>query len=585
MSYDNFLDALDDSPFEEEPVDLETFLYGEEYLNLLPVRLSPIQTEIVERGSQVYKRDVLVRLFGTQEAEKRWRETTRDLMLILGKGSGKDAMSQLICIYSVYKLLCLKDPAGYFGKPAGDNIDIVNMAINARQAQTVFFNGLVTRVKRAKWFQGKYHARANDIQFDKNITIHSLHSSYEAAEGLNIMIAVLDEIDGFEVEGQADAIYKALSGTVSSRFSDVGKVICLSFPRTKDGFMMTRYDDAVTEVEIKEYSHTYKLNESLEDGTEGNEFTVTWSEEEVKAYKYDNFYALKAPTFRVNPIKHIEDYKMDFYSDEVDTLMRVCANPPETSSNGFFKNHEKLAQIFDGTNGYDSDTEEICAKPKEDTNYYIHIDLSKYHDRTVVAMGHVTHWQSVNLGSLTTEASPFIEIDLFRVWEPTKANPVDHGEVMAFVIDLCKKFKVDLVTFDQWGSANLIEYLNGIGINTEKRSLARPEYQEFSMVVGELRLHGPYDERLMTELKQLVVMPNGKVDHQTKGYNDISEAVCGVINNCVTEEVEDSTVEITTLASLKSGGLQAGQASDTLMRPPAEMPGYLSDWLDNLKGI
>ncbi len=32
-------------------------------------------------------------------------------------------------------LVCLKDPARYFGKPAGDAIDIINVAINAQQAK------------------------------------------------------------------------------------------------------------------------------------------------------------------------------------------------------------------------------------------------------------------------------------------------------------------------------------------------------------------------------------------------------------------------------------------------------------------
>ena len=41
----------------------------------------------------------------------------------------------------MYKLLCLKDPAVYFGKPPGDAIDIINVAVNAQQAKNVFFKG------------------------------------------------------------------------------------------------------------------------------------------------------------------------------------------------------------------------------------------------------------------------------------------------------------------------------------------------------------------------------------------------------------------------------------------------------------
>lgn len=581
----DFLDIFDESLFEEKPVDLDTFLYDKEFMGMPP--LSAIQEEIVARGSQVYKRNALVELFGTQEAEEIWRKTTRDLLLMLGKGSGKDMCSQLICAYAVHKLLCLKDPATYFGKPSGDAIDIVNMAINAQQAKRVFFDGLVNRIKRSPWFQGRYVARMNDIAFDKNITVYSLHSSYEAAEGLNIIIAVLDEIDGFEVEGQADAIYKALSGTVSSRFSDVGKVIRLSFPRKKDGHMMTSYDDAVPmdQREVREFSYTFKLNEELPDGIEENEFTVTWEEEQILGYKYDNFFAIKAPTFRVNPIKSIEDYKMDFYSDEVDTLMRVCANPPDSDENAFFKNHDKLRRAFCRTNGWDEKTQEVRTTPKEDTFYYIHIDLSKVHDRTVVAMGHVDRWQQINVGSIITDPAPFIDIDLFRVWEPTKNNPVDHGEVMQFIIALCKKFRVELVTFDQWGSVNMIEYLTSVGIRAERKPLGRPEYQEFAVVVGEERIQGPEDERFMDELVHLVIIPtSGKVDHPNKNHNDISEAVCGVIRNCVENEVADNFVQIATLDTLRRN-LRDQEASATVEREPQAMPVDIADWIQGIKGI
>ena len=578
MSFTDFLDALDDSVFEEEPADLETFLYDKRFMGM--PKLSPIQEEIVDRGSQVYKRDALAKLFGKEEAEEIWRKTTRDLLLVLGKGSGKDMCSQLICAYAVHKLLCLKDPAGYFNKPAGDAIDIVNMAINAQQAKRVFFDGLVTRIKRAPWFQGKYSARMNDIAFDKNITIYSLHSSYEAAEGLNIMIAVLDEIDGFEVEGQADAIYKALSGTVSSRFSDMGKVIRLSFPRKRDGHVMTAYNDAVLGSDVEEFSHTFKLNEELEDGAEGNEFTVHWSEETNLRYKYDNFYAIKAPTFRVNPTKHISDYKMDFYSDEVDTLMRVCAMPPDSDNNAFFKNHEKLRRIFSKENGYKGD---INIKPEADTTYYIHIDLSKVHDRTVVAMGHVKEWVQVDMGGISTDPKPHIIIDLFRMWEPTKDNTVNHTEVMEFVLDLCRKFKVDLVTFDQWGSANLIEYLTSVGIRAEKQSLGREEYQEFGLVVGDERLEGPADDRLMDELTHLVILPNGKVDHPKKNYNDTAEAVCGVIRNCVENESQDSQVRVVTLETLAKDRLREREVNARLEQQP--MPQDIANWLKGIQAI
>jgi hypothetical protein len=575
--YAKLLEDFNEDVFEETPVSLDEFAHSKQYMG--QPRLSDVQYDIIERGSQIYKEKELIQLFGESQGKRIWKETCKDIHLVLGKGSGKDHMSQIICAYIVYKLLCLKDPQEYFGKPPGDAIDIVNMALNAKQAKRVFFDGLVNKIKRTPWFQGKYTARMDDIAFDKNITVYSLHSSFEAAEGLNILVVVLDELDGFPIE-EAAAIYKALSGTVSSRFSDVGKILVLSFPRSKNGYVFSKYDDACEEKEVTTKSHTFKLNEALEDGAPGNEFTIEWEEEVITGYKYDNFFALKAATFNVNPTKSIEDYKMDFYTDAEDTLMRVCANPPDADTNAFFKNHEKLEAIFTKDNGWDGD---LRTKGKEDTNYYIHIDLSKVHDRTVVALGHVEKWVQVDMGTLSGEPKPYIIIDLFRVWEPTKNNPVNHSEVMDFVLELCKKFRVELVTFDQWGSANMIEYLVEVGIMAEKKSLARPEYQEFALAVGDLRLEGPQDDRLMDELKNLVILPDGKIDHPKKNHNDISEAICGVIRNCVISEQQDSSLEVITWESIQRREAAREEVQSAMVKP--QMPDDIDRWIRQLKGI
>ena len=575
--YAKLLEDFNEDVFEETPVSLDEFAHSKQYMG--QPRLSDVQYDIIERGSQIYKEKELIQLFGESQGKRIWKETCKDIHLVLGKGSGKDHMSQIICAYIVYKLLCLKDPQEYFGKPPGDAIDIVNMALNAKQAKRVFFDGLVNKIKRTPWFQGKYTARMDDIAFDKNITVYSLHSSFEAAEGLNILVVVLDELDGFPIE-EAAAIYKALSGTVSSRFSDVGKILVLSFPRSKNGYVFSKYDDACEEKEVTTKSHTFKLNEGLEDGAPGNEFTIEWEEEVITGYKYDNFFALKAATFNVNPTKSIEDYKMDFYTDAEDTLMRVCANPPDADTNAFFKNHEKLEAIFTKDNGWDGD---LRVKGEEDTNYYIHIDLSKVHDRTVVALGHVDKWVQVDMGTLSGEPKPYIIIDLFRVWEPTKNNPVNHSEVMDFVLELCKKFRVELVTFDQWGSANMIEYLVEVGIMAEKKSLARPEYQEFALAVGDLRLEGPQDDRLMDELKNLVILPDGKIDHPKKNHNDISEAICGVIRNCVTSEQQDSSLEVITWESIQRREAAREEVQSAMVKP--QMPDDIDRWIRQLKGI
>lgn len=594
MRQDPFLAALSTDVFDEKPADLETFLYDEKYLGkaLSGIKLTPIQLDIVKRGSQIYKLETLVDLYGFEAGKKLYGLTTRNFLLMLGKGAGKDFTSRITFCYIIHKLLCLKDPSGYYSKPTGDAIDLVNLALNADQAYRVFFNPLKKMVEKSPWFREHTEdIHVKDIQFKKEIYMYSLHSSYEAAEGLNIFAVALDEIDGFEQEGAAEAIFEALSHTVTSRFHQFGKVFCLSFPRSKDGWIMTEYDELVTK-ETTRFTHVYKLNHELPDGTEGNEFTVHWDEDTITGYKQDNWFALKAPTFRVNPTTSIENYRDAFWRDiqnnTQETLLRVCANPPDHKDSTFFKNQDLIKEAFDEENGYNHATDSIIVKGDPEKEYFIHVDLSKVSDRTVVAMGHVSHWQQISIGgSLEQDAKPFVVIDLYRVWEPTHANPVDNVQVTDFILLLAKNFNVVKTTFDRWGSIDIMKYLEDRGVENERQSLVRSHYEEFKYAVQDQRLKGPYDKRFEKELRNLIITKTGKVDHPDgkEHYNDISEAVCGVINNCVNDALEELDVKIITVDSIKKEKLQLRNQHDNLKVQKQEVDENLRGFLDGMRVI
>ncbi len=148
MKFDDFLLALQDDHFEEVPVDAKTFVESPDYLN--QPGLSDIQYDIVQAMSQIYKKEDLINLLGEEEGARYYDKYTKnEIILQLGKGSGKDFTSTVGCAYTVYKLLCLKDPARYYGKPSGDAIDIINVAINAQQAKNVFFKGFKTKIEKS----------------------------------------------------------------------------------------------------------------------------------------------------------------------------------------------------------------------------------------------------------------------------------------------------------------------------------------------------------------------------------------------------------------------------------------------------
>lgn len=559
FDFSDILDVLGSNEFEEQPVTLEQFVTDEHYLNLPP--LSKYQYQAIRAMTQIFKKETLISLFGEDEGSKRWKQTCNEVILQLGKGSGKDYMSTISVAYMVYLLLCLKEPAKYFGKPPGDAIDIINIAINAEQAKNVFFKGFRNRIENSPWFAGKYNVTANAVAFDKAITCHSGHSERESWEGYNVICVILDEIAGFSNESTsgneqsktAQAIYDMYRASVDSRFPDFGKVILLSFPRYKGDFIQQRYDAVVAEKEKIIKSHKFILDDEMDEDIEGNSFVVEWEEEEIIAYRYPKVFALKRPTWDVNPTRSINDFKLAFLNNQVDALSRFACMPPE-AVDAFFKSREKIETCF--SQPYNGVTEDgrfyDWFQPQENKEYFIHVDLAQKHDHCAVAMSHVDKWVNVKTFMDHAVMNPYVVVDCVRWWTPTSDKSVDFSEVKQFILDLRSRgFNIKKVTFDRWNSHDIMSELKMVGINAEVLSVAKKHYDDFAILVGEERVHGPTIKLLVDELLQLRII-RGKVDHPRKGSKDLSDAVCGSLYNSIVETkkyADDAEIEIHTYRS------------------------------------
>jgi hypothetical protein len=550
--FDEFLEVLKDSNFDETPVDAKTFVEGEDYLGQPP--LSDVQYDIVEAMSQIYKLEDLVNLMGQEEGTRYYKKYTKnEVILQLGKGSGKDFTSTVACSYIVYKLLCLKDPARYFGKPGGDAIDIINVAINAQQAKNVFFKGFKSKIERSPWFAGKFYAKAESIEFDKAITVYSGHSERESHEGLNLILAVLDEISGFaqEIGGgndqgkTADNIYKAFRASVDSRFPDLGKVALLSFPRFPGDFISQRYDSVIAEKESIQKKHTFIMNPDLPEGAEGNSLDIEWDEDTITSYKYPGVFALKRPTWVVNPTRSIDDFKLAFYTDIGDAMQRFAC-VPTFASDAFFKQREKVRACMTIRNPIDSSKRfDETFNPDPNKKYFVHADLAQKHDKCAVAIAHVEKWVSVQVMKDYEQVVPMVIVDAVVYWEPKVEGPVNLSEVKQWIQNLRRQgFDIGMVSFDRWQSFDIQNELKSVGIRTETVSVAKKHYEDMAMLMYEERLAMPAIELLFEELTELKIMKNNRVDHPRKSSKDLADAVCGAIFGAISHTVKDNNSEV-----------------------------------------
>ena len=590
--FNDFLEVLKENQFDEIPVDAKTFVESADYLG--QPQLSLIQYEIVEAMSQIYRKEELQEIFGSAVGAQYFDKYTKnEIILQLGKGSGKDFVSTVACAYIVYKLLCLKDPAKYYGKPSGDAIDIINVAINAQQAKNVFFKGFKTKIEKSPWFAGKYNAKADSVEFDKSITVYSGHSERESHEGLNLLLAVLDEISGFASEvgtgneqgKTAENIYKAFRGSVDSRFPDLGKVVLLSFPRYQGDFISKRYEDVIAEKETIEKKHLFIMNEDLPHDDPSNQFEIAWEEDTILSYKVPKVLALKKTTWDVNPTRKIDDFKLAFYTDLGDAMMRFACTPT-FASDAFFKDKAKLEKVMTLRNPVDNFRRfDESFKPDPEKIYYIHADLAQKHDKCAVAIAHVDKWVNIQVIKDYEQVAPMVIVDAVAWWEPKAEGPVNLSEVKQWIINLRRQgFNIGVVSFDRWQSFDIQQELKAVGIKTDTVSVAKKHYEDLAMMIYEERVAIPRIPLLLEEMSELKIMKNTRVDHPRKKSKDLADAVCGAVFGAISHTPKDSNNEIE-IHTWSTSSRLAEKQRDMVELDNKEMPKDVRDFLDRLNII
>jgi hypothetical protein len=363
-------------------------------------------------------------------------------------------------------------------------------------------------------------------------------------------------------------MYKA---SVTSRFK-TGKLVLLSFPRFEDDFIQQKYKDAVWgepnengirpmagDMETVMRTATLKIDAEKPDGYPDNEFEIKWEEDHIIRYAYPRIFALRRPSWEVNPTKDLqEDYADAFYRNPGQAYGRFACMPSNLKD-GLFKRMDKVEAAFSRLNGVDEQgVFHPNFKPKQDTTYFMHVDLAQKHDYCAVAVAHVDKWIEYQIGSSDmNEYLPLVKVDAIRWWTPTKDKSVDFSDVIDFIKKVRREgFDLKLVTFDRWNSHDTMQDLERQGIPTDNLSVDKKHYDDFLITVYEDRLIGPKVDILITELGQLRQVVKGQkviIDHPRSGSKDLSDATCGAIWNAIahTPKLDVLEADALTLADLK----------------------------------
>ncbi len=519
LEFSDFDRLLRKEEFTQEPVPIEVFVQDRKFLGLPP--LSEIQLEIVRHSTQIFKQDTLINLLGEDEGRAYYKKyTDNEVICMLGKGSGKDHCARISMAYTAYLLHCLRDPLNYYGKANGVYIDLLNLAVNAQQAQRVFFEPFKNLLLGSPFFnEVGFEPRVSEIFFfSRPVRCFSGHSESEGWEGYEVMTIILDEIAAFKTDvelkgetrskGSASAIYNMSKLSVMSRFPEVGKVILLSFPRYKGDFIQQRYFDSRSKEEPK-----------------------TWS--------------IKAATWEVNPTIKREDLQSEYIRNPIQAMARFECEPPNMED-AYFRDPDLVRKAFTYRESpiNEDGTFKAWFNNKDGHTRFIHVDLALKRDRAALTMSHCAGFKEIKT-SMGVENLPIINVDLVYSWEATVGAEINFASIRQMIVDLCRKFDVALVTFDRWQSIEMIQSLRNQNINADFHSVKKTDYDTLMSCIYDTRLRGYWNELLVEEeLLKLKLFGNNKIDHPTTGSKDLADSLAGSVFSCMQNVAISSEVEI-----------------------------------------
>ena len=460
-----------------------------------------------------------------------------------GKGSGKDRTISKIQLYLVYKMMCLKNPHWFlrekYGCSIGDDdaLDIVNMSINARQAQNVYFKKFKSLLKMCKnprtgrnWFGEKgvdlregYDIQNTEVRFPHSITAHSLNSETNTGEGLNILLATIDEFGSFPFE-KAFEMLDAIRDTVISRFPQVGKVCVISYKYYNNDPMDTVYrkeKDNPRVYSSKKATFEVNLNITKEKlasqysrNPEKAKMTYECEGGETEGGYVTKKYML---SYMFSP-QYLNPFKGDVTSIDASLL------------NSLSMKQEFLQAGMDGSGRM----------------YAIHVDLATgrkdlKNDCAGLAMSHVEpmfpkidekmkkdlYSEGIVVDFLSQDSELAVSrkgvvTDLAIQLTSKAGTEIQFSDVRKFILKLkTLGFNIAKVTFDGWESRDSIQILNEQGIITEKFSVDKNNeaYDTWKELMYQ-QLFKTYPNMIaQREAKELTIGDNGKIDHPVESWD------------------------------------------------------------------
>jgi len=391
---------------------------------------------------------------------KKFGKKFMELILVLGRRSGKSFMVSVIALYEVYRFLSMGHPQARFPIMEFDTITILNVAVSEGQAKGAIYEKIRQLAEASPYFTqhiGKatqlemFFLTEHDKQENKRrltvgqepligtIQLKSGHSNAAGLVGGTMAVIIIDEMAEMAKAsegGTDDELYDKLKPAIST-FGREGKVICISNPLGPFGKFHKLYEDSFDDNQTLMFQ------------------LATWLSNPYIEQSYLDAQKRKDPT----------NYQI-FYGARFG-----AAGADAWIADGLVK------RAFDGVMGT-----RRAESGQPAVRYYAHLDPAKSSDYYTLV---VCHAEPIP-GLKGPDDGPVMRVivDHMHLWRPKGKNqPINSEEVDAYILRLATRFRLVQVSYDTWNSQGSITKLKAHSINAVERTF---DLSYKSAIYGEL---------------------------------------------------------------------------------------------------